>query len=331
MPEPGVLKVESDLLAAPTLGGGAPSIGNPANSAPSIGGSDTPAPTLGSDGGGQAGTVGTFNVPGGDAVESTIGMAAPSLDEGRTMPTLGGGDNSLPVFGRATPAPMVQTAQPVDDTAVANTESAAMPSFSTVGNSFVAEEATAPEVVENRAQSLFQRFEDNRAPFVPLADMNYIAVIVEASDAPQKDAGSILSTGIPLTVAIDPRNARSSEVAATFASSGLEVLALLSDNIATDFAKADDTNAVLNDALVRIPYAVGVVPPVDSVLGRDAKTIGALVDGLANEGLGLVFHDKFATNTIVGSSNRYQMPIALIDRSAKGSPDKLEVIELLDR
>lgn len=185
----------------------------------------------------------------------------------------------------------------------------------------------SPEALSRQGPSPLDTF---ATPFTPSEGAYFTVVLLDpGSKAGGLDQSTVLTLGIPVTVAIDPTRPRAAEDAKAYRAAGYEVAILAS--ALPQGASAQDVEVALEAWRQVLPEAVAVVEGPEPIFQNNRNAAQAMTRALAREGLALVTQTN-GLNAAEQLAKSSGLPNAKIWRVLDTGREKAPTIDrMLDR
>ena len=314
----------------------APSIAQPAPPPPALGGGSalTPAqPSEGADTSAPAPAIAGVAPP-----PPALGAEPATGTQTAATPNPAASEEATSI---APPARVRPQEEDTQEMAMAEPVAPVLPSVTTQpsGNSLVAPEppeqdaepaaTPEPDTAMPAAPDLSRAIEAYAASFDPTETRPLMSVILIDDPEEELDRASVISLGLPVTIAIDPMREDAAEVAALYREAGFE-LALLA-TIFPEGAEATDVEVALTSAEETLPETVAILDTVDGRIQGDRAVLDAVVAAIGESGHGLVAFPQ-GLNAAEASATREEVPAATLFRELDDERERATVISrFLDR
>lgn len=313
----------------------APSIAQPAPPPPALGGGSALTPAQPSEG---ADTFAPAPAIAGVAPPPPALGAEPATG---TQTTTAADPVAIEEASVTPPARVVSQEDDTQEMAMAEPVATVLPSVTAQpsGNSLVAPEppeqdaepaaTPEPDTAMPAAPDLSRAIEAYAASFDPTETRPLMSVILIDDPEEELDRASVISLGLPVTIAIDPMREDAAEVAALYREAGFE-LALLA-TIFPEGAEATDVEVALTSAEETLPETVVILDTVDGRIQGDRAVLDAVVAAIGESGHGLVAFPQ-GLNAAEASATREEVPAATLFRELDDERERATVISrFLDR
>lgn len=313
----------------------APSIAQPAPPPPALGGGSALTPAQPSEG---ADTFAPAPAIAGVAPPPPALGAEPATG---TQTTTAADPVAIEEASVTPPARVVSQEDDTQEMAMAEPVAPVLPSVTAQpsGNSLVAPEppeqdaepaaTPEPDTAMPAAPDLSRAIEAYAASFDPTETRPLMSVILIDDPEEELDRASVISLGLPVTIAIDPMREDAAEVAALYREAGFE-LALLA-TIFPEGAEATDVEVALTSAEETLPETVVILDTVDGRIQGDRAVLDAVVAAIGESGHGLVAFPQ-GLNAAEASATREEVPAATLFRELDDERERATVISrFLDR
>ena len=313
----------------------APSIAQPAPPPPALGGGSALTPAQPSEG---ADTSAPAPAIAGVAPPPPALGAEPATG---TQTTTAADPVAIEEASVTPPARVVSQEDDTQEMAMAEPVAPVLPSVTAQpsGNSLVAPEppeqdaepaaTPEPDTAMPAAPDLSRAIEAYAASFDPTETRPLMSVILIDDPEEELDRASVISLGLPVTIAIDPMREDAAEVAALYREAGFE-LALLA-TIFPEGAEATDVEVALTSAEETLPETVVILDTVDGRIQGDRAVLDAVVAAIGESGHGLVAFPQ-GLNAAEASATREEVPAATLFRELDDERERATVISrFLDR